>query len=179
MDAAESELSGDVDPQVASGCIRYRIWPAWRHKIRTLLAVAFVIGSTVGVSYAYESPLWATVTFLGLTAALAIFFFPTMVTLDGPVLHLRQLGAPRTHDLRQFKRVEVHEGLLPRAEMGLSSSVSALDHVKGTTVPLPANPTVRDQVVVHLRRWVGRAPSGIFEMDADHAPEDHSMAEAS
>ena len=179
MDAAESELYGDVDPLVASGCIRYRIWPAWRHKVRTLLTLAVIIGATIGTWYGYHSAWWSSVTFLGLTATLAIFFFPTLVTLDGPVLHLRQFGAPRTFDLREFHRLEVTLGLLPRVELGFGPNVSVLDHVHGTTIPLPVSEPVRDQAVMHLRRWVARPASGIFEMDADLAPEDQQLAAAS
>lgn len=172
MDAAESELQGDVDPLVATGCIRYRIWPAKRHKTRTFVAFCVVLGATSAVVYLYGSVVWSMVTFLGLTATLAMFLFPTLVALDGPVLHLRQLGAPRTYDLRLFKRLDVNDGIVPFAELGTTPSVSARDTVHGTVLPLPAKRQQREEVVVHLRRWVGRAPTGIFTMDDDHVPSD-------
>ena len=36
----------------------------------------------------------------------------------------------------------------------------------------PDDPMMADRVLVHLRRWVGRTPTGRFKIDIDHAPED-------
>lgn len=172
MDAAESHLEGDVSPGTASGLIRYRIWPARRHPFRTLLFAAAVIAATGYVWTEYESLLWSGLVFGGLTLGGGLFLFPTLVALDGPALHIRQFGAPRTWDLREFCRLEVTDDLWRRVHINTRPTASPVDGIHGVSVPLPADRTTAEHVLLHLRRWVGRAESGHFELDGDHAPQD-------
>lgn len=171
-DVAESHLEGDVSPGVAGGVIRYRLWPAKRRPFRAGLAAICVVGLTWLTWWAYASALWAALVFVGLTMAVALFLFPTEVALDGCTLHIKQLGSPRTWDLRQFRRIEVTTGVLPRVELGTRPRLSPMDSVKGVTVPLPDEEIMSREVLVHLRRWVGRTATGRFEIDSDHVPED-------
>ncbi len=173
MDAAESELQGDVVPKTASGVIRYRIWPAKRHPIRTVMAALAVAGATTGTAIAFESPLWAILVFAGCVLGAGVFLFPTEVALDGPTLHRRHLGTPRTWDLREFGRIEMNEDLLPRVELRSGAALNPVERVSAVTLPLPADSAMAEKTLIHLRRWVGRRASGVFELDADHAPDDH------
>ncbi|MGM0575321.1 MAG: hypothetical protein ACQEXJ_06285 [Myxococcota bacterium] len=178
QNAAESHLEGDVGPATTGGVIRYRIWPVRRHPMRTIVAALVPVGLAVATWLAFRSPLWATFVFLGAVAGLAPFFFPTDVTLDGHSLHIRQLGTPRIWDLRSFRRIEMCGEPLPRAELTSRARFTPLDSVDAVVVPMPDDPVDREVVVLHLRRWVGRQPTGRFEIDADHAPEDNVGDEA-
>lgn len=171
-DAAESKLAGDVSPSTSGGVIRYRIWPARRHPVRLVIAVAVVIGATVAAAIVFEGFFWAAVAFVGLTVSAAPFFFPTEVGLDGPNLNIRALGTPRMWDLRRFRRIELSQDVLPRVELLTRARLSPVDTLESVVVPLPEDKAVTDQVVVHLRRWVGRRETGRFAIDVDHAPED-------
>ncbi len=171
-DAAESELEGDVSPKLGGGVIRYRIWPAKRHPLRLAAAAVLVVGATAGAVVVFEGLYWALIVFLGLTTAAAPFFFPTQVGLDGPSVHLRALGTPRTWDLRDFSRLEVGSTGLHRVELLQRARLSPMDTLEGVIVPLPADKATSDAVLVHLRRWVGRRPTGRFALDIDHTPED-------
>jgi hypothetical protein len=172
VDAAESHLEGDVSPGTASGLIRYRIWPARRHPIWTALVAAAVIAATAWVWGEWQSLIWALMVFGGLTLMGAVFLFPTLVALDGPTLHIRQFGAPRTWDLREFRRLEITDDLWRRVHINKRPTATPVDQMHGVTVPLPADRATAEQVLLHLRRWVGRAASGHFELDGDHAPQD-------
>jgi len=176
VDAAESNLEGDVSPRTAHGSIRYRIWPARRHPIRALLFTALLVGATTWAWLAFETLLWPLVVFAGLTATGAIFFFPTLVALDGPTLNVRQFGLPRAWDLRDFKRMERSREILPRVELSVASGRGPMDRARGVTIPLPADEAVAERVTLHLQRWVSRRRSGVFELDADMVPEDHVTA---
>jgi len=171
-DAAESRLLGEVSPGTTGGVIRYRIWPARRHPLRLLAAVVVVLGATTAIAVVFEGVYWALVVALGLTAAAAPFFFPTEVALDGPQLNLRALGTPRVFHLSHFQRLEEHADVLARVELLTRARLSPVDTLEGLVVPLPEDPAMAALVVAHLRRWVGRQPTGRFALDADHAPED-------
>ena len=171
-DAAESKLAGDVSPSTTGGVIRYRIWPARRHPVRLAIALALVVGATVGTVVVFHEFFWAAVVFVGLTVAAAPFFFPTLVGLDGPTLNVRALGTPRVWNLGRFQRLEISQDVLPRVELMTRARLSPVDTLESVVVPLPEDKAVADQVVVHLRRWVGRRPTGRFASDVDHAPED-------
>jgi len=171
-DAAESKLAGDVSPSTSGGVIRYKIWPARRHPVRLVIAVALVVGATAGTAVVFHEAFWALVVALGLTVAAAPFFFPTLVGLDGPTLNVRALGTPRIWNLGSFQRIEISQDVLPRVELLTRARLSPVDTLESVVVPLPEDKAIADQVVVHLRRWVGRRPTGRFAMDADHAPED-------
>lgn len=179
MDAAESNLEGDVSPRTAHGAIRYRIWPARRHPIRTLLFTALLVGATTWAWVAFETLLWPLVVFTGLTATGAIFFFPTLVALDGPTLNVRQFGLPRAWDLRDFKRMERSRDILPRVELSVAAGRGPMDRARGVTIPLPGDVATAERVTLHLQRWVSRRRSGVFELDADMVPEDHVTHEDS
>ncbi len=171
-DAAESQLEGDVSPKTSGGVIRYRIWPAKRHPLRLALALAVVVGATVAAVIVLEGLFWALVVFVGLLAAAAPFFFPTQVGLDGPTLHLRSFGTPRSWDLREFRRLEVGQVGLHRVELLARARLAPMDTLKGVIVPLPGDKPTADAVLVHLRRWVARRQTGRFAIDIDHTPED-------
>ena len=171
-DAAESRLAGDVSPSTTGGIIRYRIWPAKRHPVRLLVAALLVGGATVAADLVFEGFYWALVVAVALTIVAAPFFFPTEVALDGPRLNLRTFGTPRVFLLGHFQRFEVSQDVLPRVELLTRARLSPVDTLEGVTVPLPEDARVAGEVVAHLRRWVGRRPTGRFVLDADHAPED-------
>lgn len=159
-------------PGSAGGVIRYRIWPARRHPLRLAAVTAVVLGATVAAALVFEGLYWALVVALGLTLAAAPFFFPTEVALDGPRLNLRALGTPRVFHLGAFQRLEIGADVLPRVELLTRARLSPVDSLEGVVVPLPEDPAVASAVVAHLRRWVGRRPTGTFALDADDAPED-------
>ncbi|TNF38189.1 MAG: hypothetical protein EP329_01105 [Deltaproteobacteria bacterium] len=177
-DAAESTLSGDVSASTSGGIIRYKIWPARRHPVRLVIAVILVVGATAATAVVFHAFFWALVVALGLTVAAAPFFFPTLVGLDGPTLNVRALGTPRVWNLARFQRIEVSSDVLPRVELLTRARLSPVDTLESVVVPLPEDKVMADQVVVHLRRWVGRRPTGRFAIDADHAPEDSLEPEA-
>lgn len=171
-DAAESRLQGDVAAKTTGGVIRYRVWPARRHRARLLLVLAVIVAATIGAATVFSSLYWALIVLVGLTAAATPFFFPTEVGLDGGRLNLRALGTPRVWDLREFRRLEVSDDVLKRVELLPRSLVAPMDRVQSVTVPLPDDEAVAELVLEHLRRWVGRRPTGTFRVDVDHAPED-------
>ncbi len=173
QDAAEPHLAGDVRPATTGGVIRYRIWPARRHPFRTAIAGLLAVAATAGAWFAFSSVLWAGIAFLGVTSTLALFFFPTEVTLDGRSLHMRQFGTPRSWDLRSFRRMEVHKQPVPCVELRTRGRIGPMDAVRGIRLPLPADPISSENALIHVRKWVGRQPTGRFEIDDDHAPEDN------
>lgn len=173
QDAAEPHLAGDVTPGTTGGVIRYRIWPARRHPFRTAIAGLIALAATAGAWLAFSSFLWAGIAFLGVTSTLALFFFPTEVSLDGHSLHMRQLGSPRSWDLRSFRRMEVQKQPVPCVELRTRGRVGPMDAVRGVRLPLPADPISSENALIHVRKWVGRQPTGRFEIDDDHAPEDN------
>ena len=155
-EAAESELSGEVSPRSSGGVIRYRSWPASRHKILTAMALLILLSLSAAAHVAFDSLLWASFVFLGLGATGALFLFPTEVALDGPSLHIRHLGSPRSYDLREMRRMEVSGDFFKRVELGKEAGISALDTVRGVTLPLPSKIESRDRVLGHLRHFVGK-----------------------
>jgi hypothetical protein len=171
-DAAESELAGEVRAKTSGGVIRYRVWPARRNPMRLVVAGVVVVGGTLAVGFLLENGFWAAVAFLGLSFLSAAFFFPTEVALDGAALVIRQLGTPRSYDLRQFRRIERAEDMVPRIELQPRAGLSAMDTLHGVVIPLPDDKAMAERVLFHLRRWVGKTPTGRFNIDADLAPED-------
>ncbi len=173
QDAAESELAGEVDARASGGVIRYRVWPAKSHPIRLIMAVVAVLGGTFMVGWVFDNFYWGTMAFIGLALTAAAFFFPTLVALDGPTLVMRHLGTPRSHDLRQFRRIETSRDMVPRVELLPRARLSPVDTLSGVIVPLPDDEGSAERVLTHLRRWVGRTPTGRFALDLDHVPEDN------
>ncbi len=171
-DAAGPELHGAVDAKMTGGVIRYRAWPARRHPLRLVLAMAAVGVGTAGVGILLKSAFWGAIALLGLSLLASAFFFPTLVSLDGPVLVLRQLGTPRSFDLRHFRRIEVARDRVPRVELLSQSRVSPMEALRGLMLPLPDDAVSAEQVISHLQRWIGRTPTGRFALDLDHAPDD-------
>ena len=177
-DAARSDLEGDVSPQTTGGVIRYRVWPARRRPLRLALALGLVIGLTVLAAKLidHDPGFWALTVGVALCVVAAPFFFPTTVGLDGFNLNIRQFGIPRVYNLREYKRLEVNREVVARVELLQRARMSPMDKLKGLVVPLPADGLIADAVVVHLRKWVGRRPTGRFSLDIDHVPEDGGNA---
>jgi hypothetical protein len=171
-DAAEATLEGDVGPRVTGGAIRYRIWPVKRYPWRSALVLLALVGATAAAAALLSNAYWAVVVFVGLTIASAPVFFPTEVALDGESLNRRRLGTPRIWKLSEFRRMEVSHDLVPHVELFRSDHLNPVDKVKSVVVPLPVEREVADAVVLHLRRWVGRHPTGQFSLDVDLVPED-------
>ena len=155
-EAAESELSGEVSPRTSGGVIRYRSWPARRHKALTALALLVIFGASAAAYIAFDSLLWASFVFFGLAATGALFLFPTEVALDGPSLHIRHLGSPRSYDLREMRRLEVSGDFFQWVELGKESGLNPLDTVRGVNLPLPASAEARERVLGHLRHFVAK-----------------------
>jgi hypothetical protein len=170
--AAHPELSGEVIPMTSGGVIRYRAWPAKRHPVRLVLAIAAVVGGTAVVGYVLQNAFWAAMALIGLSLTAAAFLFPTLVALDGPTLVIRHLGTPRSHDLRTFRRIEASRDMVPRVELLPRARLSPMDTLSGVILPLPDDQAAAERVITHLRRWVGKNPTGRFALDLDHVPED-------
>jgi hypothetical protein len=166
------EVNSEARTAFGAGVIRYRTWPARRHPWRLVAVAVVAVGVATAVALAWGNAWWALIAGLGLVGATAPFFFPTEVAIDGARLSVRQLGMPREYDLRQFRRVEVVTDVVTRAELSTGALHSPLEAVHAMGLPLPHAAHERDQVVTHLRRWVGRRPTGQFRLDDDHAPED-------
>ena len=152
--------------------IRYRVWPPRSYPLRAALTVAVLIAATAATWFTYQSVLWAFLVGTGLTLTMTILVFPTDVTLDGYRLHMRRLGIMRTWDLRPFRRMEEGTKALRRVVLSAHGALNPMGRTQDVTIPLPSNREEIDAVFVHLRRWVGREPTGRFELDEDHAPED-------
>ena len=163
---AQAELEGVVDLITSGGLIRYRVWPARRRPAGLFVAVATCVAVTGGVAIA-AGTFWAVFVFVGVVVGAGVFFFPTEVSLDNHTLHVRAFGTPRTWDLRHFRRFEVSREPLPRIELIKRTGFDLLDNV---TFPVPVE---HEAVLEHLRAWVGRKPTGTFELDADLVPEDN------
>lgn len=158
--------------KTTGGVIRYRSWPARRHPLRLGLAVVLVVGATAAVAVVLGNVFWAAVVFVGLAFLASAFFFPTEVALDGDRLVVRRLGQPQSYELRTFRRMEVSREMMSRVELLHRARLSPMDPLDGIVVPLPEQPAMAELVLTHLRRWVGRTPTGRFKIDIDHAPED-------
>jgi len=162
---AQADLEGVVEPATSGGLIRYRVWPARRHPMRMVGVGATCLGVTAGVALA-AGTFWAVFVLVGVVLGAGIFFFPTEVALDSHTLNVRAFGSPRTWDLRHFRRFEVSGQPLPRVELITRTGFDLLENV---LLPVPEE---HAQVLEHLRLWVGRQPTGKFELDDDLVPED-------
>lgn len=171
VDAAESHLTGDVGARVSAGAIRYRIWPARRHPILATAGALVAIAATAATFHMYGF-YWALLVATGLILTSGMLLFPTLVSLDGPTLHIRHLGTPRTWDLKRFERIDVGGQPLRRVELGCSGASGPMDTVHSVRLPLPADSQTAEKILVHLRRWIARRQTGHFELDEDQAPED-------
>ena len=156
--------------QSTGGVLRYRSWPAARRPIVTSVLVGVIL-SAGGVGFtALDSFLHGLFIMLGLTAAAAPFFFPTLVSLDGPALHTRHLGIPRSWDLRELQQMTVMEEWVSRAELGRAGGLHPSDPIQGVTIPLPRKPAARAQVLAHIRHFVGHPEEGSREFGVDLTP---------
>ena len=164
--AAQAELEGVVDPATSGGLIRYRVWPARRQPLRLMAVVLACLGLTSGAALT-AGTFWAVFVLIGLILSAGVLLFPTEVALDSYTLHVRALGTPRTWDLRHFRRFEVSAQPWPRVELTKRTGFELLDNV---SIPLPQ---AHEAVLAHLRSWVGRQPTGTFELDDDLVPEDN------
>lgn len=168
---AQAELQGVVDPAMSGGLIRYRVWPARRHLGRLVAAGSLCVAVSAGVA-AVAGMFWAVIALLGVVLSAGVFFFPTEVSLDRYALHVRSLGTPRTWDLRHFRRFEVSAEPVCRVEL---ISRSGFDLLENVSFPLPQ---AHEPILVHLRTWVGRQPTGTFELDDDLVPEDAVLGDS-
>lgn len=146
--------------------------------MRLAVALVLVVGlTTLAAMFIDRDPgFWALTVGVALCVVAAPFFFPTTIGLDGFTLNVRQFGIPRVYNLREYKRLEINQDVVPRVELLARARLSPVDRLKGVVVPLPADKLIADAVVVHLRRWVGRRPTGRFSIDVDHVPEDGSSS---
>lgn len=165
QDPAQAELEGVVEPATSGGLIRYRVWPARRHVGRLLLVAGLCLGVTAVVAVA-SGTFWSVFVLIGVVLGAGVFFFPTEVALDSYTLNVRSFGTPRTWDLRHFRRFEVSGQPVSRVELITRTGFDLLDNV---TFPVPSS---HEAVLDHLRTWVGRTPTGTFELDDDMVPED-------
>jgi len=140
--------------------------------MRLLVAAVVVVAATAVTAVALANVFWAVVVFVGLSFLASAFFFPTEVALDGDRLVVRRLGQPQSYELRSFRRIEVARDMVPRVELLHRARLSPMDPLDGIVLPLPDQPAMAEQVLTHLRRWVGRTATGRFKIDIDHAPED-------
>ena len=101
-----------------------------------------------------------------------MLFVPTEIMLDGYHLNMRAMNLARTWDLRRFRKLEVNGGVLPRGDLTGRLKRKMFDRMRVVQLPLPANVEDAELVLAHVRRWVGRSPTGKFEIDRDHAPQD-------
>ena len=166
-------MEGAVSPGTTAGVIRYRLWPAKRHPVRTALLGLGVLVCVAATWFLTQAILWSGIMALGCLTGFAVGFFPTEVTLDGHTLHVRHVFFLRSWDLRRFRRLKVDTSLVPRVELSRATGLNPLDRARAVLLPLPSEPLDVELVEDHLRRWVGRQITGQFELDVDHAPEDN------
>ena len=170
---AIGDLEGHMRPSITGGVIRYRLWPVKRRPLRTLLVALVIAALCWATWYQLSSVLWATVVLVGTTAGAGMLFVPTEVMLDGYHLNMRAMNLARTWDLRRFRKLEVNGGVLPRVDLTGRLKRKMFDRIRVVQLPLPSNVEDAELVLAHVRRWVGRSPTGKFEIDRDHAPEDN------
>ena len=169
-DAAQSELSGEVDFRATGGVLRYRSWPALRRPVLTVFLMVALVAVGFMANFVLESVFFVICVEVGLTVAFALYFFPTLVALDGSALHIRHLGFPRTWDLRQLNRMTVLDDVVSRVELGESGPLNPADTVIGVTIPLPHQQDAKRQVIAHLRHFVGNPNEGSREFTPDLNP---------
>lgn len=162
---AEAELEGVVAPAQSGGVIRYRVWPAKRHPARAVAALSFCVILSV-VAFINSGLFWALFVALGTGLSVGLFFLPTEVSLDRHTLNVRALGVPRTWDLRHFRRFVLSGPPMAKVELIKRSGFDLLENM---SFPVPKG---NEAILEHLRRWVGRTPTGSFEIDDDLVPED-------
>ena len=165
QDAAAADLEGVVEPAQSGGLIRYRVWPARRHPLRAVWVALVCAGVTAGAAWV-SGLFWAVFVLIGMVLSAGLFFFPTEVSLDSYMVHVRAFGTPRTWDLRHFRRFEVSGAPMWRVELIKRSGFDLLENM---SFPVPV---AHEAVLAHLRVWVGRTPTGTFEVDDDLVPED-------
>lgn len=169
---ALTESTEAVGSLRSGGVIRYRVWPAKRHPVAAILVAILTIGATVLTVEQTDSYLLASYVFVGLVLTAGLFFFPNHVAFDSYMLHRRAYGIPRTWDLRSFRRMEVSRGPLPHLELLTHDASPLMAQVRSVIVALPPRTEDAERVVEHARSWLGKRPTGQFELDDDHAPED-------
>ena len=170
---AIGDLEGPLRPATTGGVIRYRLWPMKRRPGRTLVVGLVILGLAWATWHQLDSLLWAAVVLVGTTAGAGTLFVPTEVMLDGYHLNMRAMNLARTWDLRRFRKLEVSGGVLPRVDLTGRLKRRFLDRIRVVQLPLPADVEDAELVLAHVRRWVGRSPTGKFEIDRDHAPQDN------
>lgn len=160
-------------PATTGGVIRYRLWPIKRRPGRTVVVALVILALTWATWHQLGSGLWAAVVFIGTTAGAGMLFVPTEVMLDGYQLNMRAMNLARTWDLRRFRKLEVNGGVLPRIDLTGRLRRQVFDRLRVVQLPLPSDAEDAELVLAHVRRWVGRSPTGKFEIDRDHVPEDN------
>ena len=170
---AIGDLEGPLRPATTGGVIRYRLWPIKRRPGRSLLVALVILGLAWATYHQLGSLLWAAVVLVGTTAGAGMLFVPTEVMLDGYHLNMRAMNLARTWDLRRFRKLEVSGGVLPRVDLTGRLRRKLFDRMRVVQLPLPSDAADAELVLAHVRRWVGRSPTGKFELDRDHAPQDN------
>ena len=132
-----------------------------------------ILGLAWATYHQLGSLLWAAVVLVGTTAGAGMLFVPTEVMLDGYHLNMRAMNLARTWDLRRFRKLEVSGGVLPRVDLTGRLRRKMFDRMRVVQLPLPSDAADAELVLAHVRRWVGRSPTGKFELDRDHAPQDN------
>ena len=148
------------------------LWPAKRYPGRVTLVGLVILGLAWATWAQLGSELWTAVVLIGTTAGAAILFVPTEVMLDGHQLNMRVMNVPRTWDLRRFRKLELAGGVLPRVDLTGRGGRKLIDRMRVVQLPMPSGAEDAERVLHHVRRWVGRTPTGTFELDHDHVPED-------
>jgi hypothetical protein len=169
---AQAESTDVVGSLCDAGVFRYRVWPAKRHPVAAILTAVLTVAATALTVEQTGSTLWASYVFVGLVLTAGLFFFPNHIAFDGYMLHRRAYGFPRTWDLRRFRKMEVSTGPVAHVELKTHATSPIVSHIKSVIVALPPNSSDAEQVVAHIRRWIGKRPTGSFELDEDHAPQD-------
>ena len=148
--------SGARGTVAGGGALRYRIWPARLHPLRTTAAL-LVGGAVAGFgARLLGGGGWYAVLGLGVVGALAALLFPTEVVVDGAQLVVRQLGTPRSYVLSDFARLEVVSDVVARAELSREGEGDPLEAARTLPLPLPEEPAARARLLALLEAGLGR-----------------------
>lgn len=170
--SADPEPTSETPAMASGGVIRYRLWMARQHPIRFSFLAVLALALAAGVGFSDANIFWSFMALLALALTAAMFFFPSLVTLDGPTLIVRRLGLPQTHDLRHFESVRFVHDLMGKAELIPMDRPAPMNAFRSLTIPLPSQEAVAAKVQAHLNYWVGRRVTGQFEWDLDQIPEE-------
>ncbi len=125
----------------------WRTWSAGRHPLVAAVVAIFVLALTVGVYFAFDSPMYPVLTLLVLGAALSPYYLPVRFTLDDQGLTVSSLLGHRQKLWSAFSAYFPNgkDGVLvsPIARRGLVSAT------RGIYLPYANN---REAVLEYLGR---------------------------